>query len=163
MAKTEDDSKSTLFCSFCGKTSMKWKSLLLTDSLYLWWMRWIMHDIIHEEHGAVNKHHEGCLTKWYQPSVMIMWLDTPAKRILSVAVHNHYKRLANEGKTCDLEIQKSNILVGPTGCGKRFSAVTCAHAGCAFYLGRCDNANWSRLCWWGCWKYHPKAASSLWL
>ena len=69
-------------------------------------------DIIREEHkGAVNKHHEGVPS----PSDINQVLDdyvigqTTAKRILAVAVHNHYKRLANEGKTGDLEIQKSNI------------------------------------------------------
>ena len=81
-------------------------------------------DIIREEHkGSVNKHHEGVPS----PSEINQVLDdyvigqTKAKRILSVAVHNHYKRLANEGKTGDLEIQKSNILlVGPPDAGRRF-------------------------------------------
>ena len=101
-------------------------------------MRELCMDIIREEHkGTVNKHHEGVPT----PSDINQVLDdyvigqTKAKRILAVAVHNHYKRLANEGKTGDLEIQKSNILlVGPTGCGNAPSTVTGANAGCAFTM-----------------------------
>ena len=96
-------------------------------------------DIIREEHkGAVNKHHEGVPS----PSDINKVLDdyvigqTKAKRILSVAVHNHYKRLANEGKTDDLEIQKSNILlVGPTAGENPSGPVTGPDAGCTVHDG----------------------------
>ena len=131
MAKTEDDNKSTLFCSFCGKSQHEVKKLIAGPTVFICdeCVELCM-DIIREEHkGAVNKHHEGVPS----PSDINRVLDdyvigqTKAKRILSVAVHNHYKRLANEGKTGDLEIQKSNILlVGPTGCGKTLLAQSLA-------------------------------------
>ena len=131
MAKTEDDNKSTLFCSFCGKSQHEVKKLIAGPTVFICdeCVELCM-DIIREEHkGAVNKHHEGVPS----PSDINKVLDdyvigqTKAKRILSVAVHNHYKRLANEGKTGDLEIQKSNILlVGPTGCGKTLLAQSLA-------------------------------------
>ena len=131
MAKTEDDNKSTLFCSFCGKSQHEVKKLIAGPTVFICdeCVELCM-DIIREEHkGAVNKHHEGVPS----PSDINQVLDdyvigqTKAKRILSVAVHNHYKRLANEGKTGDLEIQKSNILlVGPTGCGKTLLAQSLA-------------------------------------
>ena len=131
MAKTEDDNKSTLFCSFCGKSQHEVKKLIAGPTVFICdeCVELCM-DIIREEHkGAINKHHEGVPS----PSDINKVLDdyvigqTKAKRILSVAVHNHYKRLANEGKTGDLEIQKSNILlVGPTGCGKTLLAQSLA-------------------------------------
>ena len=131
MAKTEDDNKSTLFCSFCGKSQHEVKKLIAGPTVFICdeCVELCM-DIIREEHkGTVNKHHEGVPS----PSEINQVLDdyvigqTKAKRILSVAVHNHYKRLANEGKTGDLEIQKSNILlVGPTGCGKTLLAQSLA-------------------------------------
>ena len=131
MAETEDDNKSTLFCSFCGKSQHEVKKLIAGPTVFICdeCVELCM-DIIREEHkGAVNKHHEGVPS----PSDINQVLDdyvigqTKAKRILAVAVHNHYKRLANEGKTGDLEIQKSNILlVGPTGCGKTLLAQSLA-------------------------------------
>ncbi len=131
MAKTEDENKSTLFCSFCGKSQHEVKKLIAGPTVFICdeCVELCM-DIIREEHkGAVNKHHEGVPS----PSDINQVLDdyvigqTKAKRILSVAVHNHYKRLANEGKTGELEIQKSNILlVGPTGCGKTLLAQSLA-------------------------------------
>ena len=131
MAKTEDDNKSTLFCSFCGKSQHEVKKLIAGPTVFICdeCVELCM-DIIREEHkGTVNKHHEGVPS----PSDINQVLDdyvigqVKAKRILSVAVHNHYKRLANEGKTSDLEIQKSNILlVGPTGCGKTLLAQSLA-------------------------------------
>ena len=131
MAEAEDDNKSTLFCSFCGKSQHEVKKLIAGPTVFICdeCVELCM-DIIREEHkGAVNKHHEGVPS----PSDINQVLDdyvigqTKAKRILAVAVHNHYKRLANEGKTGDLEIQKSNILlVGPTGCGKTLLAQSLA-------------------------------------
>ena len=87
-------------------------------------------DIIREEHkSAVTKSSDGIPTPQEINKVLDDYVigQAKAKRVLAVAVHNHYKRLANEGKTGELEIQKSNImLVGPTGCGKTLLAQSLA-------------------------------------
>lgn len=131
MAKKVDESKPPLYCSFCGKSQHEVRKLIAGPTVFICdeCVELCM-DIIREEHkSAVNNNHDGVPT----PVSINQGLDdyvigqTKAKRILSVAVHNHYKRLANEGKTGELEIQKSNILlVGPTGCGKTLLAQSLA-------------------------------------
>ena len=71
-----------------------------------------------------------------------------AKRVLSVAVHNHYKRLAHATKNNDVELAKSNILlIGPTGCGKTLLAQTLARIiDVSFHHGRRHDPDGSRLC-----------------
>ena len=71
-----------------------------------------------------------------------------AKRVLSVAVHNHYKRLNHAQKGGDIELAKSNILLmGPTGCGKTLlGADAGADSGCAVHNGGCDHAYGGWLC-----------------
>jgi len=87
-------------------------------------------DIIREEHkGSIEKSHDGVPTPAEINKVLDDYVigQAKAKRVLSVAVHNHYKRLATEGQTGDIEIAKSNILlVGPTGCGKTLLAQSLA-------------------------------------
>ena len=131
MAKSEDESKSTLFCSFCGKSQHEVRKLIAGPTVFICdeCVELCM-DIIREEHkSAVTKSSEGIPTPHDINKVLDDYVigQAKAKRILAVAVHNHYKRLANEGKTGELEIQKSNImLVGPTGCGKTLLAQSLA-------------------------------------
>ena len=131
MAKSEDDSKSTLFCSFCGKSQHEVRKLIAGPTVFICdeCVELCM-DIIREEHkSAVTKSSDGIPTPQEINKVLDDYVigQAKAKRVLAVAVHNHYKRLANEGKTGELEIQKSNImLVGPTGCGKTLLAQSLA-------------------------------------
>ena len=100
-------------------------------------------DIIREEHkSALAKSHDGVPTPMDINAVLDEYVigQARAKRVLSVAVHNHYKRLANAGRTGDVEISKSNILlVGPTGCGKTLLAQTLARIPTTAILQRLIN------------------------
>ena len=131
MAKSEDESKSTLFCSFCGKSQHEVRKLIAGPTVFICdeCVELCM-DIIREEHkSAVTKSSDGIPTPQEINKVLDDYVigQAKAKRVLAVAVHNHYKRLANEGKTGELEIQESNImLVGPTGCGKTLLAQSLA-------------------------------------
>ena len=131
MSKTEDENKATLFCSFCGKSQHEVRKLIAGPTVFICdeCVELCM-DIIREEHkDSVKKNHEGVPTPLDINNVLDEYVigQAKAKRILSVAVHNHYKRLANEGSTGELEISKSNILlVGPTGCGKTLLAQSLA-------------------------------------
>ena len=125
------DSKNTLFCSFCGKSQHEVKKLIAGPTVFICdeCVELCM-DIIKEEHkAALSKSSDGVPS----PREICDFLDeyvigqARAKRVLSVAVHNHYKRLAHSGKPGDVEIAKSNImLLGPTGCGKTLLAQTLA-------------------------------------
>ena len=131
MAKSENNSKSTLFCSFCGKSQHEVKKLIAGPTVFICdeCVELCM-DIIREEHkGSVVKSGEGVPSPYDIKTVLDDYVigQEKAKRVLSVAVHNHYKRLANVGNVGDLEISKSNImLVGPTGSGKTLLAQTLA-------------------------------------
>ena len=124
------DSKNTLYCSFCGKSQHEVRKLIAGPTVFICdeCVELCM-DIIREETKSSGlKSTDGVPT----PRDICKVLDDyvigqeHAKRVLSVAVHNHYKRL-NHGSKTDIELAKSNILlIGPTGCGKTLLAQTLA-------------------------------------
>ena len=125
------DSKNTLYCSFCGKSQHEVRKLIAGPTVFICdeCVELCM-DIIREEHKTtLVKSRDGVPTPHDICSVLDDYVigQRHAKRVLSVAVHNHYKRLAHGSKDNDVELSKSNILlVGPTGCGKTLLAQTLA-------------------------------------
>ncbi len=125
------DSKNTLYCSFCGKSQHEVRKLIAGPTVFICdeCVELCM-DIIREETKTSGlKSADGVPT----PRDICKVLDDyvigqeHAKRVLSVAVHNHYKRLNHAAKSSDIELSKSNILlIGPTGCGKTLLAQTLA-------------------------------------
>jgi ATP-dependent Clp protease ATP-binding subunit ClpX len=135
MSKTSSgggsDAKNTLYCSFCGKSQHEVRKLIAGPTVFICdeCVELCM-DIIREENKtSLVKSKEGVPTPQEIFAVLNDYVigQEQAKRVLSVAVHNHYKRLNHGNQNGDVELSKSNILlVGPTGCGKTLLAQTLA-------------------------------------
>src|SRR5574337_644579 len=131
MAKADGDAKNTLYCSFCGKSQHEVRKLIAGPTVFIFdeCVELCMDIIREESKTSLVKSKDGIPT----PREICKVLDdyvigqAQAKRVLSVAVHNHYKRLNHAAKHGDVELAKSNILlIGPTGSGKTLLAQTLA-------------------------------------
>ncbi|MCX5617833.1 ATP-dependent Clp protease ATP-binding subunit ClpX [Bombella sp. TMW 2.2543] len=131
MSGKDSDSKNTLYCSFCGKSQHEVKKLIAGPTVFICnECVELCTDIIREERGTGPvTSGEGVPTPREICQILNDYVigQSDAKKVLSVAVHNHYKRLEQAEKAGDVEIGKANImLIGPTGTGKTLLAQTLA-------------------------------------
>ena len=127
----KEDSKNVLYCSFCGKSQHEVRKLIAGPTVFICdeCVELCMDIIREEQKTTLVKSKEGVPTPGDICSILDDYVigQEHAKRVLSVAVHNHYKRLSHSSKNPDVELAKSNIvLIGPTGCGKTLLAQTLA-------------------------------------
>ncbi|MBU1156202.1 MAG: ATP-dependent Clp protease ATP-binding subunit ClpX, partial [Proteobacteria bacterium] len=131
MTKKNDGKGSDLVCSFCGKSQDEVKKLIAGPSVYICdECIELCNEIIEEEYQKEEAASRVAIPKPVEiKAIMDEYVveQDRAKKILSVAVHNHYKRIDAKMEMGGVELQKSNILlVGPTGCGKTLLAQTLA-------------------------------------
>ena len=132
MSEKKGSSEKLLYCSFCGKSQHEVRKLIAGPSVFICdecieLCNDIIRDEAQAEPAAATK--SGLPTPAEIAAILDQYVigQFRAKRILSVAVYNHYKRLRHRGKKDDVELSKSNILlVGPTGSGKTLLAQTLA-------------------------------------
>ena len=135
MTEEEKKSKSDklLYCSFCGKSQHEVRKLIAGPSVFVCdECVELCNEIIREESEELENQNDDA-SRYPTPQEICDRLDDyvigqeDAKKVLSVAVYNHYKRIENEEAVGDVDIQKSNILmIGPTGSGKTLLAETLA-------------------------------------
>ncbi|MDE0723729.1 MAG: ATP-dependent Clp protease ATP-binding subunit ClpX [Alphaproteobacteria bacterium] len=128
----DKETNGTLYCSFCGKSQHEVRKLIAGPTVFICdeCVRLCMDIIREEEQSPISRGETSGVpapTEIYEVLENYVIGQHKAKRILSVAVHNHYKRLEHATTDSEVEIQKSNILLlGPTGCGKTLLASTLA-------------------------------------
>jgi len=133
MGSQSNGGDSTLYCSFCGKSQHDVKKLIAGPTVFICdECIELCNEIIVEELSGEDKKSEAKPSGLPKPAEIKAFLDDyvigqePSKRLLSVAVYNHYKRITHN-ENSDVEIAKSNVLLlGPTGCGKTLLAQTLA-------------------------------------
>jgi ATP-dependent Clp protease ATP-binding subunit ClpX len=128
---SSSDPKNTLYCSFCGKSQHEVRKLIAGPTVFICdeCVELCMDIIREESKTTLVKSSDGVPVPKDIKGVLDDYVigQDHAKRVLSVAVHNHYKRLAHGARGGDVELAKSNILlIGPTGCGKTLLAQTLA-------------------------------------